>query len=993
MSGRILNALMQLFAIIARPGGSMRDRRSVVELFLNQQLNKDIADQYLSLYDKHILRHQQKNTDSAKKEKILSLNSVKVIKICDGLKSELTQQQKVIIIIRLWEFAISDGQVSQQEVDFITLVAQVFNISANESENIFNFVTSDFNDIRLSPSVLLIDGTDNADAPHAVYLHCNGLSGELKVLEIDSARLHALRSNAAYNLKIAGLPISKTQSTILKSGIAIRESRIETIYYSEIVAAFTQHTRHINFILEAEDISYKYQNSDFGVSPMSFSLKSGELVSIQGGSGSGKSTLLNILNGKYKPQTGGVRISGVAISESEKLEGIIGYVSQDDRLIEDLTVFQNLFYTAQLCFREFSSGDLKRLCINMLQKLDLEHLKNQVVGTPLNKTISGGQRKRLNIALELIREPAILYLDEPTSGLSSRDSEHIMDLLKELALKGKLVVTVIHQPSSEIFKMFDRLLVIDQGGYLIYNGNPVEAIRYFKTNTYQANWTDYECSSCGTVAPEQIFDIVEANVLDEFGKKSRERKITALNWSEKWINYSKGKTLERSELDQLPEKSFYKPGRWKQIAVFFLRDIRSKIARKQYLYLNFLLTPVLAFVLAYLIKYSSSAELEYTYGANQNITIYLFMAIVIALFVGLTTSGEEIIKDRKTVERESFLGLSRGGYLLSKIAVLLILSALQALLFVSVANTVLEINGLFWDYWLILFSCWVFSNLLGLNVSDAMKWPVSVYVLIPFIIIPQIVLSGVLIRYDKLNPNLVTHIGVPLVGEFITARWAFEALAVRQHNQNEYQQSIGQYDALISKAQFKLNFLIPELKQIANGNSQKEENIIQNHLNEEKQHLADGFGQALAHPDSLDFCIGEVESFYRQVNSIATKMKDSLIFEKEGRLGLEEFRRFKLASYNETLNDFVRNNDSPVKMLVANDWIIQKSDPIFRASKKAFFQSHFLAPSKRMFGYQLDTFVANVLIIWLAIIGMYLTLYFSLLKKIVEPIQLWKNRK
>ncbi len=99
-----------------------------------------------------------------------------------------------------------------------------------------------------------------------------------------------------------------------------------------------------------------------------------------------------------------------------------------------------------------------------------------------NKLISGGQRKRLNIALELIREPSVLFVDEPTSGLSSRDSENMMDLLRELALKGKLVFVVIHQPSSEIYKMFDKIIFLDIGGYMIYYGNPVEAVMYFKKN-------------------------------------------------------------------------------------------------------------------------------------------------------------------------------------------------------------------------------------------------------------------------------------------------------------------------------------------------------------------------------------------------------------------------------------------------------------------------------------------------------------------------------
>ena len=135
-------------------------------------------------------------------------------------------------------------------------------------------------------------------------------------------------------------------------------------------------------------------------------------------------------------------------------------------------------------------------------------------------------RKRLNIALELIREPAVLFLDEPTSGLSSRDSENILDLLKELTFKGKLVFVVIHQPSSDIFKMFDRLLILDTGGYLIYNGNPIDSIMYFKSRVQAADWNESECPTCGNVNPEQVFNIVETNVLDEFGKLTHTRRIS-----------------------------------------------------------------------------------------------------------------------------------------------------------------------------------------------------------------------------------------------------------------------------------------------------------------------------------------------------------------------------------------------------------------------------------------------------------------------------------
>jgi hypothetical protein len=125
----------------------------------------------------------------------------------------------------------------------------------------------------------------------------------------------------------------------------------------------------------------------------------------------------------------------------------------------------------------------------------------------------------------------VLFIDEPTSGLSSRDSENIMDLLKELTLRGKLIFTVIHQPSSDIFKMLDKLFILDQGGYPIYYGNPVESIIYFKRLANQANLNESECPSCGNVNPEQIFNIIEAKVLDEYGHETEHRKVTPAEWN------------------------------------------------------------------------------------------------------------------------------------------------------------------------------------------------------------------------------------------------------------------------------------------------------------------------------------------------------------------------------------------------------------------------------------------------------------------------------
>ena len=298
------------------------------------------------------------------------------------------------------------------------------------------------------------------------------------------------------------------------------------------------------------------------------------------------------------PYDGEVLINGISIhKEKEKIKGLIGYVSQDDLLIEELTVFENLYYNAKLCFDNLTEEEIIIRVDSVLKNLGLYEIRDMKVGSPLNKKISGGQRKRLNISLELIREPAIMFLDEPTSGLSSRDSENILDLLKELARKGKLLFIVIHQPSSEIFKMFDKLIILDTGGYLIYNGNPVDSIEYFKRKIEQANYNESECYVCGNVNPEQIFNIVETKVFTESGQPTETRRISPADWSNLYKEEKKEDKLEPG--GSIPEINFKTPNKLKQFIVFAKRDVLSKISDTSIFLLHFLKHQFLHFFLLF----------------------------------------------------------------------------------------------------------------------------------------------------------------------------------------------------------------------------------------------------------------------------------------------------------------------------------------------------------------------------------------------------------
>lgn len=1013
MSERLLKALMQLFAIIANPQSSQSSKKPLVEDFLKEQLNQELVDEYLKVFDDFFQVYQKKQNSSNKKRKAISVSSVKVLTICTVINQELTQKQKIIVLIRLLEFINTGDEITEQEQEFVSTVSESFYIPQEEYIALKNFVLKEKkdNDENYSDRIITINSKKVFGEEAKKFIYVEGLSGEIEVFHVNRSDMHIFSFKNEAELYLNGQLLSPNRIHILSNGSSIRNSKIRPIYYNDIVSAFYLDKIKSKIAFEVNNIEYKFKNGVTGLHNMSFIEKSGKLVGIMGVSGAGKSTLLNVLNGTYPPHSGEVLINGINLHTSpEQLEGIIGYVSQDDLLIEDLSVFENLYYNAKLSFDNYNTFQLYRVVLKLLKNLGLYEIKDMKVGSPLNKKISGGQRKRLNIALELIREPAILFLDEPTSGLSSRDSENILDLLKELTLKGKLVFVVIHQPSSEIFKMFDNLLILDKGGYLIYQGDPVDAIIYYKSRIRQANWNESVCSLCGNVNPEQIFNIIESRVIDEYGNLTQTRKISPKEWSDNFEEYTKTEKLRRKILvRKLPEITFKIPKKFKQFRIFISRDILSKLSNSQYILINIFESPVLALILSFIIKYfniNSKEASSYNLYENDNLPVYIFMSVIVALFVGLTVSAEEIIKDRKILKREAFLNLSRASYLMSKVVLLFGLSGFQAFSFVIIGNWVLEIQGMYFSYWFVLFSTWCFANMLGLNISDAFKTSVTIYILIPFLIIPQILLSGVMVSYDKLNPKISSPDKIPFYGEMILARWAYEALAVHQFKDCEYEKALFDYEKEMSEANY-YKFWITSLSNkvfdyrkyledsVENQKLEPSIQLVFNELSEKEKSKSipfyfpvDSLKQdiiSIQTLDSLDQYLKVLRIFYNKKFKIADTQKEQyIISQEETPESKAAFLDLKLSTYNEKLSKFVKQADEYTKIIEYKDHLYRKFEPIYYDAESYFLKAHFYAPQKNIFGYPFDTYWVNIFVIWIETIGLYFLLYYSVLKKILE---------
>jgi len=1021
MSENILKALMQLFAIIASPAEDSESKKALVSSFLSQQLNTELVDAYLEIYDAYLLGLQRKS--KKKKKTVISASSVKVLTICTRINTEITKKQKIIVLIRLLEFINTSEEISEQEHEFLSTVAEIFHLTPAEYKNLLTFVLDTDILVPDFENLLIINNKDFHDKINALHLYMPSLAGQIIVYKFESANLYVFTYKGSKELQLNGQLINNNRVYVLTTGSSIRDTQRKPIYYSDIIRAYSADESKSKIVFEVNDLTYQFKNGVFGLHKTNFKQESGNLIGIMGASGAGKSTLLGTLNGSQTPTSGSVKINGINVhSQADEIEGVIGHVSQDDLLIEDLTVFQNLYYNAKLCFSGYTKKQLYRVVLRTLMNLGLYKIKDMIVGSPLNKKISGGQRKRLNIALELIREPSVLFLDEPTSGLSSRDSEIILDLLKELTLKGKLIFVVIHQPSSDIFKMFDKLLLLDTGGYMIYNDDPVDAIVYFKSRMKQADWNESECQTCGNVNPEQIFNIIEGRVLDEYGALTQTRKTAPAEWYDFYNDHLNEIKPVTATKEELPPNIFKVPQRLSQIKTFIQRDILSKFANKQYLLINLLEAPLLAGMLAFIIKYfDMSAENTHGYSIseNSNLAVYIFMSVIVAIFIGLTISAQEIIKDRKIRKRETFLNLSRFSYLISKVAILFFIGAYQALTYVLIGNSILEIKGMYTDYWLVLFSTWAFSILLGLNISDGFKTSITIYIIIPFLLIPQIILSGIIVKYEKLNPHISSPASIPWFGEIITARWAYEALAVNQYKDNAFMSPVFKYQRAKENANFKKDFWRTELmnameycvrnldstnlKDKVNENLTLIKNEIENEKIFQKKVV---YGGDL---DSLEFSkftakegklikkyLDETQSYYSNRFNLADKKRDSVILSySEGDLK-ESYEQLKREHFNSTLENFVRNVDEPNKIIRYENRLYKKTDPIY-TYPQSNFKSHFYAPKKKIFGKFYETFWVNIIVLWVYTIGMFFTLYYSWLGKALDFSeyigQLRKKRK
>ena len=906
--------------------------------YLRRHFGVRNTDVYIDLYDDMRMAYDMADNIDSRQT---------VTTICNGLQGEIRSKEKSLLLLRLMEFC---GYTEGRHNEIFRTMQECFGISDEQFQDFRDFVSNK------TTEKVMIHKLENTD-------------GEIRTLLNPQTGVLLFTYLGHDEVLFNDVPVLPGAYQVWLQSSVLKTRKDKPLYYSTIIDAYNRSNGEIvssQNVIEfcGRDINFRFPNSDNGMHDLSFTLRSYELLAIMGGSGTGKTTLLSLLNGTLKPQQGTITINGHDISEPAAKD-LIGFVPQDDLLIEELTVYENLWFTAKLCFEGMADEEIDKRVMNTLKVLGLDAAKDLKVGSAINKFISGGQRKRLNIALELIREPAVLFLDEPTSGLSSADTETVINLLKEQTMKGKLIIVNIHQPSSDVYKLFDRLWLLDKGGYPVFDGNPIDAITYFKD---KANYADAEtsaCPTCGNVNPEIVLNIIDEKALNSSGELSDERKTTPQEWHELYLN-------GREEFDypvesEVPHSDQKKPGVLKQFFIYLHRNIKTKITNVQWLCIALLEAPVLALICSLLTRYAPPEG--YTVMDNKNLVSYFFMSVIVATFIGMSGSAEEIIKDRALLKREKFLHLSYSSYIWSKIVFTAGLSLIQTLLFIIVGNFIMGLHGLFFVWWLILFVTALLSNLIGLLLSKTLNSVVAIYISIPLLLIPQILLCGLVVDFSDLTPKSKTG-NVPVIGDVIPSRWAYEALAVTSFTDNLYEKPFFELDKQkYETLYYNMGFLYELESQLETmkDEERKGKEVNPDHMRTIRENLPILIDYCEIPPYQGDYTYESLKKYMNDAEDVLSKKSNKVTLAADAKMsalirekGKEAVLQIKRDNFNIRLEDFVIGGGNSRTLDVVDGAIVPRSAFIYLTPQSKIGRAPFYSSEKVLGTWHIKTLWFNM---------------------------------
>lgn len=527
-----------------------------------------------------------------------------------------------------------------------------------------------------------------------------------------------------------------------------------------------------NVTIEANEIVVHAPNGKQLLEPVSLTVFPSELVALMGPAGAGKTTLLKALNGYTPPRHGSVLFNGADLYRFyDRFRQQMGYVPQDDIVHPQLTVRQALYFSARLR-TDLSEEEITARTEKVLADLGIPDKIDTVIGSPERKTLSGGQRKRVNIALELITDTPVLFLDEPTSGLSSYDAESVVDLLKQLSKAGKTIITTIHQPSLKVYRQFDDLIMVsrdkgDSPGALVFFGPAYpDAIQFF--NPVASTHTVIAPAAQSELNPESLFTGLAAAPEGKRTDTWRDRYRSSNYFKEFVVNRSGKRPASEGKTGEETARRQFGFQQWmalvKRNMLVKLRDRAQSVV----LLAQAPLFALLIILVNYPLKAPSASAPDFGDLAIK-LPVVHFLLVIAAIWFGCNNAARDVVGEWTVYKRERMVTLKLLPYVFSKLTVLLLLCIFQCGSMLAIVQLACHLHGSFLSAFLVLLLASMVGAALGLCVSAISRTTESAIALLPVVLLPIIALGG------GMRPVYQMPKAGQALSLIIPSRWAFEA--------------------------------------------------------------------------------------------------------------------------------------------------------------------------------------------------------------------------
>jgi len=532
-----------------------------------------------------------------------------------------------------------------------------------------------------------------------------------------------------------------------------------------------------NVTIEVASVAVNAPNGDRLLDSVSLTIFPSELVALMGPAGAGKTTFLKAINGYTPPAAGRVLFNGADLYQFyDRFRLQMSYVPQDDIVHPQLTVREALYFSAKLR-TDLRDSEIEQRIDKVLNNLGIQDKKNTVIGSPERKVLSGGQRKRVNIAMELIAAAPVIFLDEPTSGLSSYDAENVVQVLKKLSSEGNTIITTIHQPSLDIFKQFDSLIMIsrDRGG--------CGALAFFGP-AYPSSIEFFDPSSAQAAHSQPGKELSPEMLLSGLAKKPTADWVTTYgrsSYKKLFVDDRSGKVPSVPNPAKAATVRKLGLGQWWTLV---RRNVLLKVRDRAQALILLVQAPLFGVLVGAVFGSLTYKEIGKWGDVLKHAIGIEFLMVVAAIWFGCNNVARDIVGEWTVFQRERMVSLKLPSYVFSKVAVAAVLCFFQCLTLLGIVYFMCHLKGDFLATLGILYLSSLVGVALGLCVSARASTTEAAIAMLPLILLPIIALGG------GLTPPAAMDKPMPQIAKIFPSRWALEANLLLEAERHKHGDSV-----------------------------------------------------------------------------------------------------------------------------------------------------------------------------------------------------------